>query len=181
MIIFPPMQDKFYQQFDDPDRAFNNLPALVKLYTSNPNLPFPNSDSSHIDFAWKVAHNLVQTPYCIKNSPTCLSFQQRQLAAIKEFEDGFPNACGNCGGTGAICYSYDPSPAGVSLAPGMMTDCDPCPVCIEKGFCPKCGKRTLDQDGTVCSFCGWDWDSNSGPRKPDFEGCCCNEDEDYAF
>lgn len=42
------------------------------------------------------------------------------------WERQYPNYCRCCGGHGAFYSTYDPSPAGVSLGPGYMTDSDPC-------------------------------------------------------
>ena len=73
----------------------------------------------------------------------------------------WPRYCRHCQGWGYFEYSYDPSPAGVSLSPGTMTDSDPCHKCIEEGVCPRCGKQVFDDDDwdsgepIVCPKCGW--------------------------
>jgi hypothetical protein len=54
----------------------------------------------------------------------------------------FPNHCKQCGGTGVIEYTDDPSPSGVSLSSGYMTYTDPC-SCIEHDLCPLCGEASL--------------------------------------
>lgn len=67
--------------------------------------------------------------------------------------------CQRCNGTGWLFYEDDPSPAGVSLSPGMMTFIDPCPDCMEKGICPKCGGvlGEADDDGNCkCTACDYD-------------------------
>jgi hypothetical protein len=41
--------------------------------------------------------------------------------------------CERCEGARWVEYSYDPSPPGVALAPGTMTDMEPCPKCNPRG------------------------------------------------
>lgn len=82
----------------------------------------------------------------------------------------WPDACNECGGWGGHTYSYDPSPPGVSLAPGSMSDFDPCeaPGCVSEGFCARCGKPTLseipgvfDEGQGPCKECGWNYDDGA--------------------
>lgn len=47
---------EFYKQFDDPQRAYSNLPALVKYYRENPDIPRPEGELDHIPHAWDKAH-----------------------------------------------------------------------------------------------------------------------------
>jgi len=90
----------------------------------------------------------------------------------------WPNYCRKCHGEGFTWYTYDPSPAGVSLSPGSMEDCDPCPDCIEKGLCPRCGQKVWDgiddwenNEPVMCPLCGWDEsEPDSMPPEPE---CYC--------
>lgn len=93
----------------------------------------------------------------------------------------WPDYCRNCNGNGAHCYLYDPSPAGVSLSAGYMTDCDPCAVCSENGRCPRCAAETLNDDNEYshCRVCGWDDEISDGLDLP-FECICYDYGEpDY--
>ena len=94
----------------------------------------------------------------------------------------WPRYCHTCKGEGALYYTYDPSPAGVSLAPGSMEDCDPCPDCVERGICPRCGEQVWDDDSwdmfpstpLVCGLCGWNEHKSNG-LPPEGECCCWAE------
>lgn len=109
-----------------------------------------------------------------KHSDLCLHAQLQYAEAVKKFEVEHPNYCRHCGGWGYHSYPYDPSPAGVSLAPGVMYDADPCSYCVEKGICPQCGDTT-NEDGDKCEHCGWTYDNSQGlPEEPD---CGCWEEE----
>jgi hypothetical protein len=73
----------------------------------------------------------------------CLA-DHRQWEIEKElFEIQYPGYCRKCNGWGGHWYSFDPSPAGISLGPGSMQDFAVC-ECIEggewwEGRCPRCG------------------------------------------
>lgn len=96
-------------------------------------------------------------------------WERQEQAAYEQYKRDYdaakakyPNACTNCGGAG-VCYStYDPSPAGVSLGSGTMTDCDICDTCVGNDKCPVCGKEgltfheTKTEDYCTCPHCGWD-------------------------
>ena len=86
--------------------------------------------------------------------------------ALAEFERQYPKYCRKCGGQGYIEYSYDPSPAGVSLSPGRMYDTEPCIECTERGVCPLCTRPlTRDSDNRTCG-CP---ENIYAPSPPDFE------------
>lgn len=51
----------------------------------------------------------------------------------------YPGYCRACNGAGVLVDSYDPSPAGVGLASGVMYAADPCEKCLTKNRCPRCG------------------------------------------
>lgn len=92
-----------------------------------------------------VAHSLV-----------CLRAQR----ARAQFERTY-HACPTCQGWGEICYSEDPSPAGVSLSSGRMDYAETCGCITEQGQCPRCGRHVdsdvfATEDDTVgCEHCGW--------------------------
>lgn len=99
----------------------------------------------------------------------------------------YPSYCQHCGGWGGSVYSYDPSPAGVSLSSGCMYDWEPCPECLEKGICPRCGTQH-DPDSewwaepSGCPSCGWteddgtEWHRQTDGMPPPWE-CYCWEDD----
>ncbi|MEI7770113.1 MAG: hypothetical protein WCI67_09010 [Chloroflexales bacterium] len=62
-------------------------------------------------------------------------------AAQAAWDARWPHHCQECGGSGGIGYSYDPSPAGVSLSAGSMMDYEPCDCFAERGVCPRCAGR----------------------------------------
>lgn len=76
----------------------------------------------------------------MEHTKQCQEATAKAQKAIEEFDQKWPKCCKKCGGAGELEYTYDPSPAGVSLAPGTMTDADPCPDCAEKGVCARCGE-----------------------------------------
>lgn len=86
----------------------------------------------------------------------------------------FPKYCTHCDGTGMLTYEDDPSPAGVGLSPGTMTFEDPCPECVEKGICPRCGNMAWPDDDVEwpqpCKFCNWE---EGVPGVPPEERCRC--------
>ena len=95
---------------------------------------------------------------------------ERHKAELSAWQSKWPEACEECGGWGGQSYSYDPSPAGVSLAPGSMYEFDPCeaPGCVSEGFCARCGKPTLSEIPGVfeegqgpCKNCGWNYDDGA--------------------
>ncbi len=112
----------------------------------------------------------------------CLDNTEKYEQEKAEYEKRWPGYCRRCNGAGGHWYDYDPSPAGVSLAAGSLTDCDPCPECAEeKGVCPRCGTKMHKdwwQDDEPCPHCGWDWlrgESDAlGPPE-----CYCWEHKDY--
>lgn len=110
----------------------------------------------------------------------CNRRKAKYEADLAAFEQAHPNYCRVCGGRGGFAYNYDPSPAGVSLSPGYMTEVEPCSECVERGVCPLCTQHTLDEDGEKCSNCEWKWDDPNVPSKPEFE-CYCWEYEAYEY
>jgi len=66
----------------------------------------------------------------------------------KTWEDKYPDYCRGCLGTGEIVIS-DPDPQIEG----------PCPICVERGLCPRCRNRNLQfnlsTSYTDCTRCGW--------------------------
>jgi hypothetical protein len=69
----------------------------------------------------------------------CLRRNRELALARGQWEAAWPNHCRACEGWGGREESYDPSPAGVSLSPGSMTDFEPCEKCGASDLCPRCG------------------------------------------
>lgn len=112
-----------------------------------------------------------------KHSPSCKALHDKWLKDKKEYEEKWPGYCRKCGGWGGHYYTFDPSPAGLSLAPGTMTDYDLCSYCLENGICPRCGKATLDEDGNICATCGWNSEMSGIMEEPE---CWCELERFYA-
>lgn len=110
----------------------------------------------------------------IQHTVGCLEREKLALAAREEYTGKWPNFCKKCRGWGGFASTYDPSPAGVSLSPGFMYDFDVCPACVEEGICPRCGEQSLDEEGNVCSSCGWTSDDEG---LPPMHECFCWEAE----
>jgi hypothetical protein len=101
-------------------------------------------------------------------------WEREEAAAYVKFQKDYaeakakyPNACTSCGGAGMVYSTYDPSPAGISLGSGSMTDADPCAKCVEQDVCPRCGEKGinwiegtdaqsgLSDDHFECPHCMW--------------------------
>lgn len=106
----------------------------------------------------------------MNHSLECKAELERREALREAYAIAWPDHCEHCEGWGQFCYSYDPSPAGVSLAPGKLTDCDPCPECAEKGRCPRCGSVAVSPEGDECFRCGWNLDAEGMPPPAE---CTC--------
>ncbi|MHA2066250.1 MAG: hypothetical protein ACXABY_17900 [Candidatus Thorarchaeota archaeon] len=97
----------------------------------------------------------------------------------------WPDYCKECNGWGGQTSTYDPSPAGISLSPGYMTDYDPCGECVEKDICPRCAEKSVkliehDEKGDhyACLECKWVEQEDEGCPldPPDSPECDCWED-----
>ena len=112
----------------------------------------------------------------------CKARQAQWEKEIAAYTAKWPHYCRTCNGAGGHWYEYDPSPAGVSLAPGTMTDYDPCPDCIEHGKCPRCANEVWteedwDDGGPVtCPECGWKEDEPEIYAAPERPECFCWEE-----
>lgn len=97
----------------------------------------------------------------MEHSAECIARQAELEKRQAEYRAKWPNFCETCNAEGGIGYDYDPSPAGLSLGSGHMTDYDPCPDCVEKGICPRYGKEVWTEedwesgDPVICPGCGW--------------------------
>ena len=92
----------------------------------------------------------------------------------------WPKHCAKCRGWGLHYDTYDPSPAGVSLSAGTMTDVSLC-ECVEGGICPRCAREPLEVkedayngDWCFCVGCGWTETKTEGiSEEPQLSECDC--------
>lgn len=105
----------------------------------------------------------------MKHSQKCIEQNERINQQWKELKSKYPHLCCKCNGYGYLSYTYDPSPSGVGLSSGFMTDYESCPECLEVGKCPVCSSEIID-DENKCSACGWDAQTWQSP--PNSE-CIC--------
>jgi hypothetical protein len=90
--------------------------------------------------------------------------QYEQQAAVFLFMH--PNVCFACGGAGGFSWSYDPSPAGVSLGAGYLEDAESCALCEgdeDEPHCGLCGQPT-NTDGERLCGCSPDVFLHEGPE-----------------
>jgi hypothetical protein len=113
----------------------------------------------------------------VAHDEACLTYRRRGEEARRAYAENWPSYCRTCQGWGYGCYTYDPSPSGVALGSGSVSDCDPCPACTDEGVCPRCGQRVWDPDTEqdwVCPNCGYDASDPDGmPTEPE---CCCDDE-----
>jgi len=112
------------------------------------------------------------------HSEECLAASIRHELTRIGYALQWPDHCQACGGWGGSFYHYDPSPAGISLGSGYMTDCDPCQVCSENGRCPRCNAESLNDENEYasCDQCGWNMEESVGMDEP-FECVCWDWNE----
>ena len=105
------------------------------------------------------------------HSKECLERTAKVMILIAEWTAKWPDYCTKCDGRGEFVYSFDPSPAGVSLSPGTLEDVEPCGQCTEQGICARCGEAGLNPETGEgpCSHCGWNYD-DCLPHMPE---CFC--------
>lgn len=97
------------------------------------------------------------------HTPNCLAVQNRIEYLNHWFILAYPHHCPECDGLGLHTYRYDPSASGVSLGGGYLEESEPCPSCLEKDHCPKCGESVdwveysdwKQEDHYLCPSCGW--------------------------
>lgn len=107
---------------------------------------------------------------------------QSRLAWFQQW----PYYCTNCNGDGMFVDYYDPSPPGISLGSGYMTDIEMCEKCTNHGYCPRCGVLSWpidDEDDeipeTPCPNCGWNWCKGKDDSVPYPYECYCYELDHY--
>jgi hypothetical protein len=105
----------------------------------------------------------------------CLSAHARWQQDDQQWLARWPHHCRRCGGWGEGSELYDPSPSGVALPPGYIHLSDPCPECVERGLCPRCGASGLPEDGP-CAACGWNHDDGRPPQPE----CWCHCEEGHS-
>lgn len=107
-------------------------------------------------------------------------YYEKKAAFIVKWSD----YCRTCGGLGGKYEMYDPSPPGVGLGSGFMTEFEECPDCIDENFCPRCmlqGTDTGEGFGHyTCSKCDWDseeaeTDTQGVYHLPEEPECYCYE------
>ena len=96
----------------------------------------------------------------------------------------WPTHCADCGGWGLHTETYDPSPAGVSLGAGTVTDIALCLKCLEEETCPRCCEEAPWIDGVgshCCTRCGFVEGETEGlPPVPQLAECDCWSIEDVT-
>ena len=118
------------------------------------------------------------------HTSSCMALQNRLSHQNHVFMLAYPHHCTECDGIGVHISRFDPSASGVSLAHGgCFMEIEPCPSCLEKGYCPKCGESVdwleysdrFQEDHYLCSSCGWrDNDYSQSRFFSDYE-CDCWE------
>ncbi len=108
----------------------------------------------------------------MEHFPDCVEAFESYEKMKKKFEEKFPLYCRSCHGWSGKVIRYDPSPPGISLAPGYMEDFELCPDCTEKGLCPRCTAALVEDAGEYsdpfrCPVCGW----TDNPDKESVEKC----------
>jgi hypothetical protein len=81
------------------------------------------------------------------HTPECQAFVVQYAEAVRRFEEQYPQYCRTCEGWGRFEYAFDPSPPGVALSPGYLTEVVLCNDCEGRGLCALC-RTPLDEAGT---------------------------------
>lgn len=105
----------------------------------------------------------------MEHSKECKDILSKFLKEDAEYVIQWPNHCKTCGGWGIFYTDYDPSPAGISLSAGYMTDFDPCNDCVENDTCPRCGRLLpddfdYDDFDEPCPHCEFTFDGKTDGR-----------------
>jgi hypothetical protein len=93
----------------------------------------------------------------MEHTESCKKFRAAYDVKKAAYELQWSHYCKSCGGWGYSSYNFDPSPHGVSLGSGFMTETEVCSTCVEQGICPRCGELSLDEEGNKCLVCGWEY------------------------
>jgi hypothetical protein len=102
----------------------------------------------------------------------CISLSASARSAIAAYRAAWPRACGTCHGWGYFTSTYDPSPAGVSLSAGYMTDVDTCRACLDENTCPRCMADWPDDLARTCPACQYECEIT--PGCPSEHECNCD-------
>lgn len=115
-------------------------------------------DALQVRFWLDLAHaKLMQhghTPECYASSQRDDFNLRRAFGLRMTFRVSYPDFCWYCSGEGYLT-DYD--------TVFHTTESEPCPECLEKGMCPRCGRYTwppsgaepLASDELRCSACDW--------------------------
>jgi hypothetical protein len=127
------------------------------------------------------------------HKPTCDTVVYRELddryrakhaSDVLDYQQTWPRHCADCRGWGLHLETYDPSPAGVSLGAGTMTDIALCVSCLEEERCPRCCEEAPWIDGVgahCCTRCGFVEGETEGiPVAPQLSECDCWSLEDLT-
>ena len=121
------------------------------------------------------------------HTPECWAEITAHWDTADKWVQDHPNYCRNCGGGGGFVSSYDPSPAGISLAPGSMQEFDYCGECVEQGNCPECGQKMFDpneydwSEPIICPHCGWKEEETTGMPQGYQDFCRCEAEKQEAY
>ncbi len=78
----------------------------------------------------------------MEHTVSCLIQTAHYIKQVLRVRRRYPNYCKACDGWGVQGSSYDPSPSGVALGAGFLSESEPCARC--EG----------NEDILVCSLCG---------------------------
>lgn len=169
--------DGEYELYNKGDVFANDGETLSFLAMANDDMPrrvrFITADKAPVALVYdKDSHECVSG-----HSFSCIASITKHALELSKWLCAWPNTCRKCFGWGYHEYRHDPSPQGVSLGSGYMTDADPC-RCIEQGCCPRCGEQAwldsdFDRNPVTCPFCDWREDAPEG--MPNHDGCYCHE------
>jgi len=98
----------------------------------------------------------------VSHTAECEKTRAMEAAAREAYEKEWPNYCQRCGGWGSIASGWDGDPE--------SSDVGPC-SCVEEGRCPRCGERSLNEDGDYCFGCQWIDGKSDG--LPEVGACLC--------
>jgi hypothetical protein len=113
----------------------------------------------------------------MEHTAECLHRTQLFTEAIAEYQARWPNYCRKCNGWGSKTV-YDSIEAwGANCS---MPSEEPCPDCLEKDLCPRCGVLMgLDWENityAACPHCGWSEEEADGCPELDVDDCSCGEE-----
>lgn len=112
----------------------------------------------------------------MQHDERCLAQQASVQRAQNDYDAAWPAYCAECNGWGGYYSQYDPSPSGVSLSSGSITDFTPCESCLGNGICPRCGQMGWageEAGEKPCVSCRW-IEGEAG--RPIWDGMCVCEE-----